>query len=74
MRFAVIPNRKRDKKTRKLYKKWIGSLEGTQERKINHVRLLLHLEEKDKLQELGEKDKDYDVIISELMSRRDQPV
>ena len=74
MRFALMPNRKRDKKTRKLYKKWIGSPEGTQERKINHVRLLMHLEEKDKLQELGQKDQDYDVIVSGLMNRKDQQI
>ena len=69
MKFPIFDQRERDKKRRKLYKKWIGSPQGTKERKINHVRLLFHLEETDKLKELAAKDSDYGVIISALVRK-----
>ncbi|MAJ86804.1 MAG: hypothetical protein CBD08_002005 [Cellvibrionales bacterium TMED148] len=69
MRFPIFGQRERDKKRRKLYKRWIGSPDGTKKRKINHVRLLLHLEETEKLEELAAKDSDYGAIISALVRK-----
>ena len=66
IKLAIFAHRERDKKRRKLYKKWIGSREGTTDRKINHVRLLMHLDEKDKLERLAKIDRDYKLILSAL--------
>ncbi len=70
MKVAIFERSRHNKKRRKLYKQWIGSPDGSKERKINHVRLLLHLEEKDKLQELAEKDRDYGVIVPALLEKK----
>ena len=66
MKFSLLAHRERDKKRRKLYKKWIGSREGTTDRKIHHVRLLMHLDEKDKLEKLAKIDRVYKLILSAL--------